>query len=311
MARRQSDRRLITSRQIGCREAWRSKRAPVNNWLMVRVLLQQIGLVLRIIHAACLVGTESKDVMLWRVLQHVADGFYIDVGAADPASLSVTRIFYERGWHGINMEPNPAYFEKLRKSRPHDINLMVGVSRAAGQSTFYNIEGSGLSTFDPAIAERHQAAGWQVAEQTVETVTLAEVCRRHRREGPIHFLKIDVEGSEHDVLAGADFTAFRPWIVVVEAVLPLSQEASHAEWEPLLISNGYSFVWFDGLNRFYLSDETKSDLGGHFRVPPNVFDNFVPSPALLERAEKAEQGLRDAEVIQTSGSGSGRGSRRR
>ena len=44
-----------------------------------------------------------EDVMLHRALNHVVRGFYIDVGAADPEALSVTKAFYDNGWHGINV----------------------------------------------------------------------------------------------------------------------------------------------------------------------------------------------------------------
>jgi FkbM family methyltransferase len=239
---------------------------------------------------------NQEDIMLWRALRQVRDGFYIDVGAADPMYSSVTRVFYEQGWRGINLEPDPTYFERLNPLRPRDINLAFGAGRELGRRTFYDIGGSGLSTFDPAIAARHRANGWSVSEGVVDILTLAEVCRRHCPDGAIHFLKIDAEGSEYDVLAGADFGAFRPWIVLVEATAPQSQDETYAEWEPLLTGNGYSFVWFDGLNRFYVSDEMKSSLQENFRVQPNVFDDFIPSPSLLQRAETAEEGVRHADA---------------
>jgi hypothetical protein len=44
-------------------------------------------------------------VILWRAFRDLQRGFYVDVGAADPETLSVTQAFYERGWSGINMEP--------------------------------------------------------------------------------------------------------------------------------------------------------------------------------------------------------------
>ena len=47
-----------------------------------------------------------EDVMLWRALKHISNGFYIDVGAWSPDIDSVTRIFYEHGWRGVNVEPN-------------------------------------------------------------------------------------------------------------------------------------------------------------------------------------------------------------
>ena len=50
---------------------------------------------------------NMEDVLLWRALHDVQAGFYIDVGAADPRLDSVTMAFYERGWHGINIDPKP------------------------------------------------------------------------------------------------------------------------------------------------------------------------------------------------------------
>lgn len=56
-----------------------------------------------------------EDVMLWRALKHIANGFYIDVGAAWPDKHSVTKAFYDRGWRGINIEPNPVHHASLVK----------------------------------------------------------------------------------------------------------------------------------------------------------------------------------------------------
>jgi len=88
----------------------------------------------------------------------------------------------------------------------------------------------------------------------------------------VHWLKIDVEGMEEQVLRGWDSTRLRPWIVLVEATAPLSREATHANWEPLLLAAGYVFAYFDGLNRFYVAQE-HVDRIGTLSVPPNVFDD--------------------------------------
>ena len=41
-----------------------------------------------------------EDVMLWRALKHVENGFYVDIGAQDPLVDSVSLAFYEHGWQG-------------------------------------------------------------------------------------------------------------------------------------------------------------------------------------------------------------------
>ena len=78
-----------------------------------------------------------EDVMLWRALSSVPDGFYIDVGAGDPDQHTVTRAFYERGWHGINIDPDPVCFAALERRRDRDINIPVALAEAPGQRRFH------------------------------------------------------------------------------------------------------------------------------------------------------------------------------
>src|ERR1700759_3921907 len=90
-----------------------------------------------------------EDVMLWRALRDVGPGFYIDVGAADPDHLSVTRAFYDRGWHGINVEPLPEHVSSLKRERQRDITIQAAVAERPGTATFYRVEKNdeaGLST---------------------------------------------------------------------------------------------------------------------------------------------------------------------
>ncbi len=227
-----------------------------------------------------------EDVMLWRALKHVDRGFYIDVGAWDPREDSVTLAFYERGWRGIDIEPNADKHSALAVARPGDLVLDVAVSDTAGERVFYDIPTTGLSTLDSGIAGRHRAAGLEVHERTVAVTTLRDICAVHAPQD-IHFLKIDVEGLEAAVLAGADFARFRPWLVVIEATEPNSPEPTHAVWEPGLLQSGYSLVYFDGLNRYYAAHEHEAALAPAFSRPPNVFDDYL-SAAGIRKALSAQ-----------------------
>lgn len=232
-----------------------------------------------------------EDVMLYRALKNVGEGFYIDVGAWDPVEDSVTKAFYERGWRGMNIEPVRTYYDKLVADRPEDFNLMIAVGARNGMVRFFEVEGTGLSTTDKALAGRHKAEGWNVIERTVPCATLSEICDAHDvRE--VHFLKIDVENTEKAILQGLDFSRVRPWIVVIEATKPCTQERSLSEWEPLLLRNGYKSVYFDGLNGFYVASERES-LAEFLRYPPSVFDNFVrrQESDAVRRADAKEEEL--------------------
>jgi FkbM family methyltransferase len=214
-----------------------------------------------------------EDVMLWRALKDVSAGCYIDVGAQHPVVDSVSRFFYEQGWRGVHIEPVPEYAALLREDRPDETVLEIALGASNAQLTLNVIPGTGLSTGVAAYAESHAGRqGLQSRAIQAPCTTLASALSfMAGRE--IHWLKIDVEGMEEDVLQGWDSQALRPWIILVEATVPISQEASHATWEPLLEQANYRFVYFDGLNRFYVAAE-HARLSASFLAPPNVFDGF-------------------------------------
>ncbi len=220
---------------------------------------------------------NREDVLLRRAFAGVSSGFYIDVGACDPVLLSVTKTFYDAGWSGINIEASPKQHALVAAARPRDLNLCVGCSDHPGTMTFFKARGDavGLSTFAADEVQAHKARGFAFDEITVPLTTLADICREHVGSRTIDFVKIDVEGHEAAVIAGADFVRFRPRVLLVEATRPLSQEVTHAEWEQRLLDADYLFATFDGLNRYYVRKED-AHLREALSVMPNVFDDYIP-----------------------------------
>ncbi len=214
-----------------------------------------------------------EDVMLFRALKGVEQGFYIDVGAQDSMIDSVTKAFYERGWRGINIEPVEHWFKKLVTDRPEDINLQLAAAAHSGEIRFFAVRDTGLSTADPEFALRHAVQGHEVREHHIAAKPLDAICADCDVK-EVHFLKIDVEGAEADVLGGCDLTEVRPWIILVEATEPNSQATTHDKWEDLLTTRGYEFVYFDGLNRYYVAEE-HALLKSAFSSPPNYFDAYI------------------------------------
>jgi FkbM family methyltransferase len=198
----------------------------------------------------------NPEILLFDALRQVPAeaGFYIDVGANDPEQDSVTKLFYERGWHGINIEPSPEWFSRLTKARPRDINIEAVASNTCDEVIFHDVVGEQLGTVVDEFARRHSDEGKPVRSSVVKAVTLTQLCEEHAPK-EIHFLKIDVEGHEGAVLDGMDFARFRPWILVIEATEPNTRTPTHQKWDQRVRDAGYQFVFTDALNRYYVANE--------------------------------------------------------
>jgi len=251
---------------------------------------------------------NHEDVVLARALRpDDRRGFWVDVGAGDPVWDSVTAAFAERGWRGVNVEPLPCEHERLCGARPADTNLRVALGATAGRGTLF-VEPAekrerprpdasidrGASTMVPELAERYRADGEEFTPIEVPIWTLARVVADHVA-GPVDFLKVDVEGFEREVLTGANWSSFRPRVVVMEATVPKSDEPAHEGWEPMLLEVGYRFAMFDGLNRFYAHADEPALLQ-RLAIPANVLDDFVPYvwAHQLDQAQQWAHRLEDA-----------------
>lgn len=246
-----------------------------------------------------------EDVLLWRALKHVPQGFYIDVGANDPEEHSVTKAFYDAGWHGVNIEPMPSYHQVFEQARPRDINLAVACGAAEGSITLFDTPAiNGWASTDSETARAHRAEGVEVVEIAVPLRTLSGIFAEHAAGRDVHFLKIDVEGFEGEVLRGMDFQRWRPWLLVIEATLPNSRVTNHGSWEQLVTAHDYHFAYFDGLNRYYVAGE-RPELAAALTVQANVFDDFIGhhldkawkrGRAADERIDQQQQAIDDAQA---------------
>jgi FkbM family methyltransferase len=215
-----------------------------------------------------------EDVILHRLFPGTENGFYVDVGAGHPRFENDTFSLYQRGWRGINIEPNHGFHGALMEERPRDTNIQAVLSDSFGDVfTYYELDGSGLSTCDAEQAAAYQAIGLDVVLREVSTTTLSSILTE---AGVIHIniLKVDVEGFEEKVLVGNDWERFRPDVVLVEATYPENPVRRPTNILSFMEQRGYRHVHFDGLNDFYLDCEFEAPEG--LNLPPNVFDRFVP-----------------------------------
>jgi FkbM family methyltransferase len=215
-----------------------------------------------------------EDVILHRLFPFNRTGYYVDVGAGHPRFENDTFSLYQRGWRGINIEPNHGFHAALMEERPRDINLRVALSDSIGDAlTYYELNGSGLSTCDVEQGTAYQASGRDVVVGEVPVTTLFDVITEVG-VARIDILKVDVEGFEEKVLNGNDWEKFRPDVVVVEATYPERPIRRPTKIVSAMEQRGYRHVYFDGLNDFFLEREFAAPEG--LTLPPNIFDFFVP-----------------------------------
>jgi FkbM family methyltransferase len=217
---------------------------------------------------------NAEDVLLRRAFpgEH---GYYVDIGAYHPTENSVTKHFYDKGWAGINIEPQRHFCQLLAAERPRDVNLEVAVGTQTGHVQLVTYPGlEALGTLSQEVVREHQRLDLTSVAVQVEVLRLESVLEQYV-EQPIDFLKIDVEGKEADVLESFDLKRWRPRAFVIEGTFPGTARPTYAAWEHHLYAAGYVRTLFDGLNCFYArsDDERLIEL---LSVPANIFDQFVP-----------------------------------
>ncbi len=214
-----------------------------------------------------------EDVLLRRCFPYVTDGFYVDIGAHHPTHASVTRWFYDQGWSGINVEPGEGILA-LREERARDINVEMAVADREGEATFYVHSGNtGTSTLLGTVPEVVSERAGEIQEVKVRLTTLPALLDTYAPGRHIQFLKIDAEGAEDAIIRAADWVRHRPEVLVIESSLPYTNQRVTAVWQDILAANRYLFAYFDGVNDFWVREES-AYLIKAFAAPVNVLDNY-------------------------------------
>lgn len=188
----------------------------------------------------------------------LSDIFYVDIGAAEPEIISNTVYFYRCGASGLLVEPDPLHVEKLRKQRPRDTVLPIAISAdRSGEGELFRLTSGVFNSLsrDQAEFSVQQSLTWEPhLRQKIEGIAkvqvrpINDVLGEYCSNRTIHFMSIDIEGSNFEVLRAIDFLRFRPFVICVE------RNASLAEHEKLLNPFGYEMVYSNNDNLMFGRD---------------------------------------------------------
>lgn len=227
--------------------------------------------------AAISYSQNFEDIVLYRAFKNQETGHYIDIGAWDPVRDSVTKLFYDRGWSGINIEPIERFHAKLTQERPRDLNLRLAVGARNGiEVDFLDLgDNSNMHSCHNIPNEKTiESLNLEMKQVKVQMVTLDSIAMNFGSRVIFDFVKIDAEGAERDIINGTNWIAFRPKVLIIESVYPLTFKPRWHEWEPTLLENNYELALFDGLNRFYCAKEHQY-LWSLLSIPANITDGFT------------------------------------
>lgn len=173
----------------------------------------------------------------------IPDRSYLDIGANHPMISNNTYLFYQQGFQGVCVEPDPESYAILKKKRKRDICLNVGVGRTQEKNAdFYVMSPKTSSTFSREQAERYQASDKKKMVRVIKRplISVNEIIQQHFKGCP-HLVSIDVEGMDFDILKTFDFSRYRPTIFCVETLSIAEDRSQHKIFGIIeyMYENGY------------------------------------------------------------------------
>ena len=148
---------------------------------------------------------NGEDALLWELVGDREGGFFVEAGAYDGYTFSVSYLFECVGWSGLLVEPLADRAAECERRRPASDVVRAALSRPGAAPT------ARLARVASAEWHSHLDAG---SGEEVPVTTLDAVLEGH--EGAIDFVVLDVEGHELAALQGFDLDRWRPSVLLVE-----------------------------------------------------------------------------------------------
>jgi FkbM family methyltransferase len=147
---------------------------------------------------------------------------YLDIGTNYPVSANNTYFFYNKGFTGVCIEPDPEIYKVIKKKRPKDIVLNAGIGFDDSNSAELYIfpdPYSGWNTFSEEDAKyREKESGISILKKIkIPLLSINSVIEKYLQPHP-NFISIDVEGLDLAILQTLDFEKYKPEIICAETI---------------------------------------------------------------------------------------------
>lgn len=208
---------------------------------------------------------SGEDIILGKIFSKKKNGFYVDVGAYHPKHYSNTYLLREKGWKGINIDPNPKSIKLFKKYRKSDINLQIGILKEGREADYYVFNHQSCNTFSEEQKNEMEKKSFikLLEKRKILCLPMKEVLEKYLPTNQnIDLLNVDAEGLDLDVLETNDWDRFRPFAVVVERPDTNLGEIKNDAIYSFLNSRSYELYAATGLSMIFLD---KEKIKGNFR----------------------------------------------
>ena len=180
----------------------------------------------------------QQDILALKIFENISEGFFVEFGAADGISGSNSFLLEEFGWKGILSEPARSYWSAIQKNRSALLDKRAVYSKSGESLTF--IELGLLSTISDFNGLDEHSNGREKSEirYEVPTVSLNDLLRDAKCPTQIHYMSIDTEGSEFEILSKFNFSEWKVIFLSIEHNNNIYRERIRE----LMYANDYSRV---------------------------------------------------------------------
>jgi FkbM family methyltransferase len=151
-------------------------------------------------------GCANDKWIVEEIYRGMRGGFFVEAGAGNGVEGSCTLVLErDYGWSGIGVEVNPSGYKRLQERRTCKTDNRALYSESGLALEFVRIRGqvglSGLEKHLRGSTKRlAEGLGPRAEHLTVETVSLHDLFEQHGAPEIIHYVALDVEGAEPEIL---------------------------------------------------------------------------------------------------------------
>ena len=155
---------------------------------------------------------SAQDLIIDYFFKNKKKGVYIDVGCYHPYNANNTKLLYDRGWSGINIDLDFHTIDFFNFVRKRDENINIAISEKEGEKDLYFFHNRSAINSLSEIRKKDAKEVRKVRAKTLNSIIENSKFKNEK----INLLSIDVEGHEMEVLRGLDLNKYFPEMIVIE-----------------------------------------------------------------------------------------------